>query len=386
MNHTKTDILVIGAGFAGLSTAYSLAKERPGRVVVIESEKKLGGHASGRNAGMIRQTVSDPVLASLAVEGRRLMGRAQKNGWDIGFRSAGSLLVANGRGLDELKAIRRVTRAQSVECRFLSPQSARRRVLALDRGSFNHALFCPSDALVDIEKLMRGYLNALKALGVPVLRDHAVHSIKKQGGVFRVSAGGHVFLAGKIVNAAGAWAGAVGEKAGAVRVPFRAYRRHLFESFAPEGFKNHWPFVWDLSHNFYFRPLEKTLLLSPCDKDPFRLALGQTRGPAERTDARLEKELALKLRNYWPGLAGLKIKNKKAGLRTMTPDGRFVVGEDPRVKGFYWVAGLGGHGVTTSFSVGKLAGDLILGKKRAKSLVDALSPKRFLNKTGKHAA
>ena len=74
----------------------------------------------------------------------------------------------------------------------------------------------------------------------------------------------------------------------------------------------------------------------------------------------------------------ISIQSVKSGLRTMAPDGRFVVGEDPRLKGFFWVAGLGGHGVTASFSVGDLASDLILGRKREKYLVNALSPGRFV--------
>ena len=61
----------------------------------------------------------------------------------------------------------------------------------------------------------------------------------------------------------------------------------------------------------------------------------------------------------------------------MTPDGRFVVGKDSESQGFYWVAGLGGHGVTTCFSVGRLAADVILGKKGDNRLAKALSPERF---------
>ena len=51
----ETDILVIGGGVAGLSTAYHLSLNGKKNVVVVEQEKILGGHASGRNAGMIRQ-------------------------------------------------------------------------------------------------------------------------------------------------------------------------------------------------------------------------------------------------------------------------------------------------------------------------------------------
>ena len=56
-----------------------------------------------------------------------------------------------------------------------------------------------------------------------------------------------------------------------------------------------------------------------------------------------------------------RLTKARSGLRTMTPDGRFVVGSDPKVPDFFWVAGLGGHGVTTCFSVGRLAADLISG-------------------------
>jgi len=64
----------------------------------------------------------------------------------------------------------------------------------------------------------------------------------------------------------------------------------------------------------------------------------------------------------------------------MASDGRFVIGEDPNLKNFYWVAGLGGHGVTTSFSVGDLAARLVLGKKADPRAVRWASVKRFLKK------
>ena len=70
----------------------------------------------------------------------------------------------------------------------------------------------------------------------------------------------------------------------------------------------------------------------------------------------------------------------------MTPDGRFVLGEDPLLPGFFWVAGLGGHGVTTSFSVGRLAASLILKEKTDPFLVKSFSPARFAAKEKRHAA
>jgi glycine/D-amino acid oxidase-like deaminating enzyme len=87
--------------------------------------------------------------------------------------------------------------------------------------------------------------------------------------------------------------------------------------------------------------------------------------------------LAEKIQNHIPALSTVSINKGWAGFRTLSPDGRFVIGWDPQVKGFFWVAGLGGHGVTTSWAVGELAAELILGGPDKKS--EPLAPERFLD-------
>ncbi len=94
-------------------------------------------------------------------------------------------------------------------------------------------------------------------------------------------------------------------------------------------------------------------------------------------DESIKEMLAEKLRCSLPPLADVAIKKGWAGLRTLCGDGRFIIGWDPKVEGFFWVAGLGGHGVTTSSSVGALAADLILEKNKAKTT--DFSPERFLS-------
>ena len=89
--------------------------------------------------------------------------------------------------------------------------------------------------------------------------------------------------------------------------------------------------------------------------------------------------LAEKARNYFPQFADLPIMKSWAGLRTFAPDGRFVIGWDPGVGGLFWVAGLGGHGVTTSGAVGALAAKLLVGGDARR--MEALSPARFVQGT-----
>ncbi len=158
-----------------------------------------------------------------------------------------------------------------------------------------------------------------------------------------------------VVDAAGAWADGVAAMAGLAPLGLSPYRRHIVVT-PPQPFvQPSWPLVWHMTEDWYFRPEVGGLLLSPCDQVPWPA------GPAQRDSAALEL-LAEKLAAGCPPLAGLPIQAWWAGLRTLSPDGRFAIGPDPRLQGFFWVAGLGGHGMTGSAAVGDLAAALLVGE------------------------
>lgn len=383
----QVDVLVIGAGFAGLSTAYHLGCSGGVSVALVERDKKAGAHASGNNAGMIRQAIADPAIAVLAREGRNSLAKASHQGWrGLAFEQNGSLLTAKeGPGLVELTSIARALRKNRLPHRYLSRKAAVNRVSALKTADFSKALFCPSDSFLSIQALMDGFVVRLGKMKVPIHYGHPIRRVTVVSGGFIVRAGssagaGQVktFFARKIVNAAGAWAGEVGRSAHAFSIPFKAYRRHLFIDRGFKPFSRSWPFVWDLSHEVYFRPYGGDLMLSPCDKELFTLEKkGVAEIQKEKTEPKMRTLLDKKLKAFLGFSPKLKIRECRAGLRTMSPDGRFVIGEDPKLKNFFWVAGLGGHGVTTSFSVGRLASDIILKRKTDKRLTAAFSPRRF---------
>ncbi len=370
-------MLIVGAGFAGLSTAYHLAKNGVKNIVVLEKENKLGGHASGRNAGMIRQAVADPALAVMAIEGAQALRKAEANGWNLDYSQTGALFLSDAQGKKGLEAIRRTLTSQKVRSLYLSQAQGAKRVRILSGADFSTALFCPSDAKLDIEKLLRAFLSQLKKMNVRILLGHEILSVKKNGRLFKIRTGRAVFESEILVNAAGAWATSLAQMAGASRMPLKAYRRHLFESSGFKDFKSTWPYVWHLDQNFYFRPLKKELLLSPCDKTLCKVGRHSKNQSGEAIDPSLKQQLLKKMSRFSSNFKDLKLGKAKSGLRTMAPDGRFVIGQDPKLSGFYWAAGLGGHGVTTSFSVGRLTADLILEKKVDAGLAAALSPRRF---------
>ena len=89
----RADVVVIGAGVSGLSTAWYLAKA--GKDVVVVDKGVVGGEASGRNGGMISERVDEPPLIPMAVESLRLWKTLEDDlGYPIEFVHQGRLQVA----------------------------------------------------------------------------------------------------------------------------------------------------------------------------------------------------------------------------------------------------------------------------------------------------
>ncbi len=145
--------------------------------------------------------------------------------------------------------------------------------------------------------------------------------------------------------------------------------RHLFNT-PPMGWVDpKWPFVWDVEGGIYFRPESGGLLLSACDE--------QAAEPGDYTEnPDVLDNLAERFERLQPGLENLSILRSWVGQRTFAPDRLFVIGFDPRDDRLFHVAGLGGHGVTTSYAVGRIATEMILGKENEFSTL--FSPSRLV--------
>ena len=367
----SADYVIIGAGFAGAATAYHVARRGAGDVILLEQEAIPGFHSSGRNAAMIRQCVPEPALFNLTRAGAAFLRNLPAD-WPepVHFKQNGSLLLASGDGWNKLQKDAGLGRSLGVEVELWTPSQARRHVAALEDAHFDGALWCATDGVIDIHGLLLGYLKYAGARGVQVYYGADVCAISRTAdGAFQVRTKNQIITARTIVNAAGAWANAVAEMAGAMALPLRPYRRHLFTSPPLAWVDSRWPFVWDVTHDIYFRPEGEGLLLCACDQ--------QELPPGDPPPDPLIRELlAEKIQRHMPGLESVSIHRYWAGFRTITSDGRFVIGWDPRTDGFFWVAGLGGHGVTTSSAVGALAAELMTAGPGKKA--EAFSPARFV--------
>ena len=56
----ETEFLIVGAGIVGLTLARELVAQGAEKIIIIEKEKNLGMHASGRNSGVLHAGIYYP--------------------------------------------------------------------------------------------------------------------------------------------------------------------------------------------------------------------------------------------------------------------------------------------------------------------------------------
>jgi D-arginine dehydrogenase len=111
--------------------------------------------------------------------------------------------------------------------------------------------------------------------------------------------------------------------------------------------------------------------MSGCDTMKVTPEQGEIADPSE-----LER-IAVKASRWLPSLADDGVARAWSGMRTFAPDDLFVVGSDPRLPGLYWVAGMGGHGITCAPVVGSIAADWIADGKSDHPAASLLAPDRL---------
>ncbi len=344
MDKGWTDILIVGGGIAGLSTAMHLA-QRGAKCHLVDRESLPGFYASGHNAGIGRQLTGRPEHTALTVEGSRRLR-------SLGLQDTrgGELLGAEEEGTAALRA-----EAEAFGVEVLAGQGSPVPGLR----AVEH-LAIPSDGVIDVDGLLHHCIRSAREAGARLDYGCAILDIEPGPQGFRVATDQGTLQARRLVNAAGAWAQELGRWAGGLDIPFHPYRRHLIWS--PTPWPSQGPWVWWADRNLYLRPESGGLLLCACEEALIPLP---TRGLQPPSDGTILETLAGLLRDLAPELANVSIGRYWAGLRTFAPDRRFVVGPDPRNPRLFWVAGLGGHGMTSGLAVGELAARVLLGEGEA---------------------
>jgi glycine/D-amino acid oxidase-like deaminating enzyme len=375
------DVVVIGAGALGLSTALHCALA--GRSVVVAERGTAGSQASGRAAGLFKSVQADELRTRLA---RRSIARAASFGdWagvPLDVARSGSLLIARtARHREYLARELAQSRGWGADVREADPAQVAERVSLYRAAGEEFALWCPEDIYIaEPAALIEAYLAACRLHGVEVAENEPVTGIAVTGGrVTGVQTNGRAIAAPVVVDAAGGWVRQVAELAGAP-VPLAPVRHQLIITGPEPGIDAADPIVRVVDAAVYLRPSHGGLMFGGFETDPLPFDPRQQPPSFTTDDLPLDlavlRKLAAQVSAEVPAAGTAPVAEHRGGLFTMSPDGRFVTGPVPGLPGLWVASGCNGSGFSSSPALGEaLAAWIATGAPP--SGMEALSPARF---------
>ena len=349
----RADFIIIGGGIAGAAAGYWLAPH--GRVVILEREPQPGYHSTGRSAALFMESYGTPQVRALTVASRAFLQAPPEGFAEHPLLSPRGALLVGGPGEEAaLDAHWQVLQAITRTARRLDAAQTCALVPVLRPGQVAGSVLEPDAADMDVDAIHQGYLRGTRRAGGSLVCDAGVTALQRVGDGWRVEAGGTVYEAPVVLNAAGAWADEIARMAGVAPLGLQPRRRSAMIFTPPPGIDiTHWPLVFGATEDWYFKPDAGMLLGSPANADPVE---PQDVQPEELDIAlaihRIEEATTLQIRRplrTW------------AGLRSFLPHGDLAAGFDRHVPGFFWVAGQGGYGIQTSAAMGEACAALARG-------------------------
>jgi D-arginine dehydrogenase len=366
---TSFDVIVIGAGIAGASLAAEL---QPGKsVLMLEMEERAGYHSTGRSAAMYLPTYGPAMIQALTRASGGFFHAPPSGFADAPLLSPrGELMLVDEAHEADADA------ARALGLKDISIAEVRRLLPIVRPESFRLALFDPAGEDIDVDLLHQGFLRRLRRAGGQVQCDAAATGLDYRAGRWTVTTRAGNFQASVIVNAAGAWADEVAKLAGARTVGLQPKRRSAALVSPPEGVDiSRWPLTFGAGETFYFKPMGGKIMISPADATPVE--------PHDAWADDMKIAEAIELYQMHMDHAITRLDHTWAGLRNFAPDGEPVVGYDPQVEGFFWLAGQGGYGIQTSPALSRTAAALICHTDLPADVIAegtsaaAISPRRF---------
>lgn len=358
------DIAVIGAGIAGASIAAEIGDAAS--VVVLEAEDLPGYHSTGRSAAFWEECYGGPELVPLTLASGTYL---RENGF---LSQRGALYLARAEDDEKLQDFVRRFSGSGAEFERINRSQLERIVSGL-RENWDRAIWEPGCADIDVAGLHAHYLSLAKGAGAEIICRARVEKIAKEGEWNITLADGREVRAGTIVNAAGAWADTIAEKAGIRPLGIQPYRRTVAQLRVDPAPPDDLPLCLDISGGFYFKPESGKLWLSPHDETPTE--------PVDAAAEEIDVAIAIDRLEHVVDWKIEAVERKWAGLRSFSPDRLPVYGRDPIDPKLFWFAGQGGYGIQTAPAAARLAAQLLLGRDRdtmtCKIIAEKYAPERF---------
>lgn len=372
MQPKTAEVVVIGGGVMGTSTAYHLAKRGTTDVLLLEREEFFGDGATGRCAGGIRHQFSTDVNIQLSIKSiQMLLDFEDDIGQAIDIKQVGYLIMASTDA--QMTAFRANVARQhehGVMTEVWDADDIAARVPLLNMEDLIGGTFYEKDGIADPAGVVQGYVGAARALGATLLTDSPVTDIRVEGGRVRgvQTAQGEVATE-TVVIAAGPWSAKVGEMAG-VEIPITPELQQIAVTTPLDWVPDDFPFVIDFTQRLYYH-IEGDGLLTG------QSLVGRPPTWEQQVDPDWTVHHFGNAIERLPRLAEAGLLTEWAGLYENTPDAHPIIGPIPAVEGLSCIAGFSGHGFMHGPIGGLLVAEQILDGEAHTVDIGVLNYERF---------
>jgi len=354
------DVIVIGGGIMGCSSAFQLAKR--GLKVALVEKANIGEGPSGKSSAIIRQHYSNELTARMALYSLRVFQDFEERvGGECGFTRTGFVVVVEAKDREGLEANMAMQRRVGIQTELVSPEALREIMPGVETADLVAAAYEPESGYADPYLTVNSYAQAARRLGVKVYQNTEVVGIRfKKGRVVGVETTGGKLDAGQVLACTGAWSARVTAMAG-IGVPINSCRVQVAFFRRPEGYEAPHPVVADFINATYFRSETGGLTLVGLVDPSEANAVVDPDNYSEGVDFDFILDAGERLVRRYPPMERSDSAGGYAALYAVTPDWHPIVDEVPVGSGFFVCAGFSGHGFKLGPAVGVMTADMLTG-------------------------
>lgn len=354
---SHAQIVVIGGGIIGCSTAYHLARDHKADVVLLEQGKLTGGstwHAAGL-VGQLRSSSSITQVLKYSVELYKRL--AEETGLETGWKMTGCLrLACNEDRWTEYKRLATTAQSFGMEMHLISPEEVKKMWPAMMIDDLVGASYLPTDGQASPSDITQSLAKGARMHGAKIHEGVRVTGFEMADGrITGVETTDGTIRCEKVVNCGGQWARQIGAMAG-ITVPLQPVKHQYVLTEPIEGITADTPTVRDPDRFTYFKEEVGGLSFGGYELNPKPWTTGDVPDDFEfqlfdDDWDHFEQHLIQAIARV-PALEKTGIKQMINGPESFTPDGNFILGTAPECANMYVGAGFNAFGIASGGGAG----------------------------------
>ncbi len=350
-------VVVIGGGIIGCSTAYHLARDHKADVVLLEQGRLTSGstwHAAGL-VGQLRSSASITRVLKYSVELYRTL--KDETGLETGWKMTGCLrLATNADRWTEFRRLATTARSFGMDMHLISPAEVKVMWPLMETDDLVGASWLPTDGQASPSDITQSLAKGARMHGAKLfegvrvtgfdMRDNRIVAVRTNQGTIACET---------VVNCAGQWARQVGAMAG-IEVPLQPVKHQYVITEKIDGLSADAPTIRDPDRRTYFKEEVGGLVFGGYEPNPQAWTSGDV---PDDWEFRLfdddydhfEQHMVQAIARV-PALERIGIKQMINGPESFTPDGNFILGAAPECANMFVGAGFNAFGIASGGGAG----------------------------------